>query len=276
MTSNAALFAITVATVVASSVVAARRAGADRDAGVDPTRPHVLTGDVADVLVRVRSDSVCSGTPITGTAYVVTAAHCVLDDDGNVAPAKVERDGVGYVASSVLVDRSYVTAPSAARDAAILVMDDVIPGPSATLAGAFPAAGVVTTAGFQPIDTDGSLLRGTRYDNRPLPKNAHGGVIHLEAAPAGCEHRVTDLTVTQRAVWASCGLIPGASGGGLFVKDRGELVLTGVVSNVTTDLTSNGVVPLAVLHRLIDDSSDYVAEVPARTTSRNRVVIHVR
>ena len=56
--------------------------------------PRVIGGDVADVLIRVRGGAFCSGTPISGTVYVVTAAHCVLDHEGRVAPRSVVRDGV--------------------------------------------------------------------------------------------------------------------------------------------------------------------------------------
>ena len=40
--------------------------------------PRRIAGDVADVLVRIRGGSVCSGTPITGTRFVMTALISVL------------------------------------------------------------------------------------------------------------------------------------------------------------------------------------------------------
>ena len=134
-------------------------------------RPHVLDARLADVLVRVRGGPACSGTPITGTTFVVTAAHCVLDPHGAVARyATVRRDGVDYKPVSVLVNPAYHNSPSPLLDAAVLVMDQTIPGSSATLGHQFPTAGQLTVAGFQPLDSDGTLLRGTRYDNRPLPQ----------------------------------------------------------------------------------------------------------
>ena len=51
------------------------------------TRPHVLDGGIADVVVAVRGGANCSGTVISAGALVVTAAHCVLDADGQV-PAR--------------------------------------------------------------------------------------------------------------------------------------------------------------------------------------------
>jgi hypothetical protein len=94
--------------------------------GVDGqlTRPHVLDADLADVIVRVRGGAACSGTPITGTNLVVTAAHCVLDADGAVARSRtVLRDGVEYQPLSVLVNPAYHNSPSPLLDAAVLVME---------------------------------------------------------------------------------------------------------------------------------------------------------
>ena len=75
-------------------------------------RPHLLTDEIGDVIVRIRGGAVCTGTPITGTRYVVTAAHCVLDHDGHVSGARsVLRDGVVYTAVKLLIDTKYHTTP---------------------------------------------------------------------------------------------------------------------------------------------------------------------
>ena len=68
--------------------------------------PHLLQGEVADVIVRIRG-GICSGTPITGTRYVVTAAHCVLAANGEATTRVVVRDDVIYPAVAVLVDPAY-------------------------------------------------------------------------------------------------------------------------------------------------------------------------
>src|SRR6187431_2568252 len=57
--------------------------------------PHLLEGDIADLIVPFHG-GLCSGTPITGTVYVVTAAHCVLTRSGEVRKRAVVRDGVLY------------------------------------------------------------------------------------------------------------------------------------------------------------------------------------
>jgi hypothetical protein len=219
--------------------------------------PRRINGDVADVLVRVRGGAVCSGTPITGTQYVVTAAHCVLDDAGRVAARTVLRDGLTYAARAVLVDTRYFDEPTPELDAAVLVMDRAVPGPSASLGPSFPSSGSVTLAGFQAIDTDGTLLRGSGPHDAPQPKGASGQLIEIESAPAGCIADTADLTVTRQRVDVPCGLIPGASGGGLFASGGGSIVLVGVVSTVAPDLSSNGVVPIESIHELMDHPDRY-------------------
>ncbi len=86
-----------------------------------------------------------------GTVYVVTAAHCVLTDSGEVTPRTVVRDDIRYTAVAVLVDTDYHDHPSAELDAAVLVMAQVIPGPSARVGSALPDSGQVTLAGL-PTD----------------------------------------------------------------------------------------------------------------------------
>jgi hypothetical protein len=241
---------LSLAVPLAPNTVASGGAGVDPDAAL--SQPHVLKGDVADVIVRVRGSSICSGTPITGTRYVVTAAHCVLDGAGSLINPTVIRDGVDYTSVAVLVDPRYDDAPSPTLDAAILVMDRAIPGPSATLGDTLAPHQLITLVGFQPVDTDGTLLRGKSYHDRPLPKGVTGGVIQIESVPAGCEGPATavEMAVTQLNV--PCGLIPGASGGGLFTEDGDGSVLLAVISTVAFDLSFNGLTPLSVVHELFN------------------------
>ena len=214
------------------------------------SKPHVIDDAVADVLVRVLG-SVCTGTPITGTVYVVTAAHCVLTPRGRVIQRTVERDGVRYRSIAVLVDTDYADHPREEVDAAVLVMTEEIPGPSVRIGSALPDRGEVTLAGFQPIDSDGTLLRGHRLNDR-LASN--GAPPH---APAGCAESVRSLQTSATRVMVPCGLVPGASGGGLFTEVDGELVLVGILSTVTSDLSANGIVPLASLQKLVDHPGRY-------------------
>ena len=247
------------------------------DAGVDSladlTQPHVLDDDVADVIVRVRGSSVCSGTPITGTRFVITAAHCVLDGAGDVTAVTVVRDGVEHSPRAVLVNRWYPDAPSPHLDAAVLVTDRAIPGPSATLGDTLPTKGLVTLAGFQPIDTDGTLLRGTSYNDRPTPKGVTGPVVEIDSLPTGCVDRASSIEVSSSQLKVHCGLIPGASGGGLFVKHDGRLVLLGVISTVGFDLSFNGLTPLSAVHDLLNHPGDYTHVIPQeRLTAQQQTI----
>jgi hypothetical protein len=226
-------------------------------------KPHVLDDDVAAVIVRVFGSSVCSGTPIAGTRFVTTAAHCVLDPDGAVSPVTVVRDGAEYAPRAVLVNPHYLDAPSAQLDAAVLIMDRPIAGPAATLGETLPVRGLVTLAGFQPIDTDGTLLRGKSASDLPDPKGFDGGVIEIQSRPSGCVDRASSIEIGPDQLRLRCGLIPGASGGGLFVERGARHVLLGITSNVDVQLTVNGLAPLATVHELLDHPGRYRHAVPA-------------
>ncbi|HEX4983032.1 MAG TPA: trypsin-like peptidase domain-containing protein [Ilumatobacteraceae bacterium] len=251
-----------------TTLLPAGAATANNAAVTDPSRPHVLIDEVAELIVRIRGGDVCSGTPITATPYVVTAAHCVLDADGTVASSRtVLRDGVTYTPLSVLVAPGYQEAPGPSVDVAVLVMDRVIPGPSALLGESVPAHGTLTLAGYQPLDTDGSLLRGARYGDRPLPQGAGTGVVTIETAPAGCVNLATAARTHDTSVSFPCGLIPGASGGGLFANHDGHLVLVGITSTVSLDLTTNGLAPMAAVHELLAHPDSYRHDMTATASS---------
>ena len=227
---------------------------------LDPkSRPHLLDDDdaVADLVVRLVG-GVCSGTPITGTVYVVTAAHCVLTPSGEVVLRTVVRGHHQYPAVAVLVDPDYHDHPTAANDAAVLILAEEIPGPSARVGTALPESGELVLAGFQPIDSDGSLLRGKDANDHPRPKGASGTANSLPYEPAGCVTSPSELDVSAKRVMVPCGLIPGASGGGLYTEVDGEHVLVGILSSVTTDYSANGVVPLASLLEMLAHPEEYV------------------
>jgi Trypsin-like peptidase domain len=219
-------------------------------------RPHLIDDAFADVIVRLHGH-VCTGTPITGTVYVVTAAHCVLTDSGEVEQRTIVRDHIRYPAVAVLINTAYFDHPSEELDVAVLVMAQVIPGPSARVGTSLPNSGQVTLAGYQPIASDGSLLRDRQPDNGPLPKGATGTRVDFPYQPAGCVESVQSLEVSAARVMVPCGLVPGASGGGLFTEENGELVLVGILSTVTSDLSANGIVPLASLHELLEHPDRY-------------------
>jgi hypothetical protein len=219
-------------------------------------RPHLIDDAFADVVVRLHGH-VCTGTPITGTVYVVTAAHCVLSDSGEVERRTIVRNHVRYPAVAVLINTAYFDHPTEELDVAVLIMAQVIPGPSARVGTSLPPSGQVTLAGYQPIDSHGSLMRDRQPDNGPLSQGATGTPNDVPYRPAGCVDSVESLKMSAARVIVPCGLVQGASGGGLFTEDNGELVLVGILSTVTADLSANGIVPLASLHELLEHRDRY-------------------
>ena len=193
---------------------------------------------------------------------MVTAAHCVLDTNGRVAATQIVlSDGSERAANAVFVNVDYHDAPSPRLDAAVLVMAEILPGPAAIISDRLPEHGSVTVAGLQPIDTDGSVLRGTTVHDRPQPHRATGPVVRIDSAPAGCILDRAELIVTDQ-LSAPCGLIPGASGGGLFAERGEDILLLGIISTVANDLTSNGLTPIATIHTLLADPGSYRHELP--------------
>jgi hypothetical protein len=171
-----------------------------------------------------------------------------------------------------LVDTDYHELRSVEIDVAVLVMGEVVPGPSARLGTEFPTGGDVTLAGLQPVDTDGTLLRGDGPHDLPRPAGATDDVITYVNRPAGCVEAVTSLEVQPHRVTVHCGLIPSSSGGGLFAEQDGEPVLIGVLSTVSADISKNGVVPLSSLHELLDNQDEYRHPVTSERTQRERHV----
>jgi len=232
--------------------------------------PHFLHGDVAGAIVRLRGGA-CSGIPIAGTVYVVTAAHCVLTESGDVTRRTIVRDNVTYTSVAVLVDTDYHDHPTSELDAAVLVMANVIPGLGARVGSTLPVSGQVTLAGFQPIDDDGTLLRDPRRIGHHMADGDAQTRIDMSYRPAGCVDSAASLDVSDARVMVPCGLVPGASGGGLFIENDGELVLVGIVSTVTADLRANGVVPMTALHELLDHPDLYRHEFSNQHMHREQV-----
>lgn len=219
----------------------------------------------ADLLVRVRGVGVCSGSPIVGTNYVVTAAHCVLDPMtgtiGSRYDLRVERDSQRYDIVEVLVDTTPRDGVDAANDAAVLVMETSVPGPGIHLpsSASFSSA---TLVGFQSLDSDGTWLRGNNYDDLDRIKGASAGIVYISSAPAACTVPTAMIESRKGFSWIPCGMIPGGSGGP-FVKDSASgYQLVGVLSTVSYNLTHNGITPAAKVIELLENQDTYRREIP--------------
>jgi hypothetical protein len=146
-------------------------------------------------------------------------------------------------------------------------MERALPGLTATLGDSVATRGFVTVTGFQRIDTDGTLLRGTSYRDRPVPKGATGGVVEVDSLPVGCVERASSIEISGDQRKVGCGLVPGGSGGGLFAAERGRLVLHGIVSTVDFDLSCNGLTRPAAVHQLLNHSGRYTHALAERRVS---------
>ena len=162
--------------------------------------PQLVHGAIADVLVRVRGGAVCSGTPITGTRYVVTAAHCVLDRNGNAAARTIVRDGVTYPATAVLVDRRYFHEPKAQFDAAVLVTAHVLPGTWPPSELPYRPGARSRSPGSRQSTATTLCCEERGLHDVPVPKGATGKFIKIESMPAGCTVPTMSLTVTGNRV----------------------------------------------------------------------------
>jgi hypothetical protein len=72
-----------------------------------------------------------------------------------------------------------------------------------------------------------------------------------------------------------CGVVPGASGGGLYSEQNGEFVQVGILSYVTADVSANGVVPLASLHELLQHRDQYTHVISGESVHHEHEPSHV-
>ena len=135
-------------------------------------------------------------------------------------------------------------------------MPRALPGPSARLGSELPTSGIVTVAGLQPISRSGILIRTHRPYDQPMQDSASR--YDIELVPAGCVEPAQFLKIDDAGLNVRCGLIQGASGGGVFAESDDGLVLLGVISSVTSDLSANYVAPMAAVHELLEHQSVYL------------------
>jgi hypothetical protein len=224
------------------------------------SEPRFATAEEASILVRVRGQGVCTGAPIMGTKYVVTAAHCVLDKKtwelSTRYDVRVEYNDQRFDVDHVLVDLEAQPHDGAMHpeiDVAVLVLRTEIPGVGVELGVDKDALSGATLVALQTLATKDSFLRPTDYKSLKAPKGAsNSGVITYEAAPAACTVSAPEIEVREAGyLQIPCGMIPGGSGGPMIVKHAGKFILVGVLSTVNFELTSNGIAPVSAVARLL-------------------------
>jgi hypothetical protein len=240
----------------------------------DTDRLRRATEAETALVVTVRGVGICTGAPIEGTRFVVTAAHCLLDrETGEISTRhdlRVERDGTRYDIESVIVDpSSAVGRVVPARDAAILILTTRVHGRGVRIApvgvrgvDGYPvpadaSGGLAVLIGHQPVDVEGRFHRGKDYHDRRTLGGASPGAVYVGHVTAACD----TFTHTRRDGFLlyPCGMVPGGSGGP--VLERGTNRLLGVISSVNRELTWNGVTPVDEIVRLLEREERYTVTV---------------
>lgn len=247
--------------LVACIVIASQREFTNEESFQTSTEPALIrraSQEEATHLVSVRSKGRCSGVPLKGTLYVVTAAHCVLDDYTGKFTSKydirVEYNDTRYDVSAVLVQET--SAPSkgkvaSATDMAVLVLTKSIPGIGVDLGSYKDIHNGGTLIGYQPL-----AGKDTFYHPSTHSELTTSGVV-AKAAPAACTF-TGDQVKTLKNFWSiPCGMIPGGSGGPVLVLKNGKLLLVGVLSSVNDSLSYNGITPVSIAAELLHDPDRY-------------------
>lgn len=236
------------------------------------------TSAEASVLVEVRGSGVCTGAKVANTRLVITAAHCVVEKRTGLVGSKydlrVERGDTRYDIESVLVNWTWGPKMDSANDVAILVMSEEVPGPGVLVADHY-AGSAATMIGFQPLKGDGTWLRGKNYDDLVHPKDASPGITYVESTPAACSVSSGDVKWTKQATWdLPCGMVPGASGGPVVVREsNGEFTLVGVISAVNFSLSRNFIAPLEKVRTLLDSPDAYRKDLAVATPAASNVYL---
>jgi hypothetical protein len=253
--------------------------------------------DVENTLVDLSvSGKSCTGVPLRGTEILLTAGHCLVDDDVNVvstgtlrfswregdqwreaSPDKVElfvhpRYLVTAAAEPltgpermILSAFTWATIRGADRDDSPYTWDMAVvrtPGTRWT----FGVDGI-TTSDHGPYHVEAYqnfTLDGTPVCTLELPENCPAGTVASETVEQERRGvRCTTETVRRPARvdgWFPCALMPGGSGGALLVERSGRVLLRGLVTGGDPWAEGNGVTSVRLVGFvepfLADDSAD--------------------
>ena len=209
---------------------------------VSPFQPRIVGGQVAEQdefpwIVSLQGPWSC-GASLIGPEWILTAAHCVVDDDGNVLPAEDIQLAVGqlylsevstyYAAEQVIVHPGYDSwtmendialirlAQALPESAPTLSLNDdsqvPVPGTDAVVAG----WGTLSSGGGSPDRLHKVTVPIVSLEKANDPK-AYGGSILPNMLAAGFTEGGKD----------SC---QGDSGGPLVIDINGQMIQVGVVS----------------------------------------------
>ena len=246
-----------VACVVISSQVAFTDTGSFQTS-TEPALIRHASQEESTHLVRVLSKGKCSGIPIKGTLYVVTAAHCVLDKYTGKFTSKydvrVEYNDKRYDVSGVLAQET--AAPTKGKvfsgtDMAVLVLTKPIPGIGVDFGSHQDIRKGGTLIGYQPLATKDSFYHPSSHDELT------SAGLTTTTVPAACTFTSSQVTAVKNFWSIPCGMVPGGSGGPVLVVKNGKLLLVGVLSSVDASLSSNGITSVSIAAEMLLDPDRY-------------------
>ena len=239
------------AVVLICALVGAGPAQAESESG---TRA-AYNGSLSRYMVTVRDN--CTGSVINGSMSVVTSAHCVVVDGKLVSNIKVWIRGKEYWAENVSVDLDW-RSKGVLDDVAILWFKTPLPAPYLSLATGF-ASGPYTALGNQMMGANKVIL------GRPGGPVGWSPLIGAQADPEypratkPTSFRLSACTLPAVAlqVFADgrygypCGMIMGASGGGLIARTSTGYALHGVIQAVYDRDLRNIAIPASTVREYL-------------------------
>lgn len=254
--------------------------GSDTGSGGDLARaldhwepPTAVPNTVGVVTVHSTTGIACSAIPVAGTSYIITAAHCLVDDDRIVQNAAfhIQVDGVAVhnPVETFALPFGYFGEQWAAYDVAVLTtsrpwyygVDGI--GTDGGEVHALDAYGV------QSVDDTGSRLTPDDLDALDeVRRHCDDTACLTRLAPpvravTKCSIEPSLFGRGAEHVVAPCGLVNGASGGPVIATlSDGRNHLLGVTSTVYTGWRVNGFAAGSVVSALLEGDGMVVAAAP--------------
>lgn len=234
--------------------------------------PTAVANTVGVVTMRSTAGAICSAVPIADTPYIVTAAHCLVNEAGVVQHAalriEVDHTPVYNPVESFVLPFGYFNDRRDAHDVAILTTER--PWHYGVSGVGLGDSNVVSVDAYavQSIDEYGRRL--TPDDLREIDTLLQHCVDETCREGLTPPRTVTTCAVDRalyqhgiESVTASCGFVFGASGGPVvatLVDGRRHLV--GVVSTVYTGWRINGFAPGSVVAALLEGDGIVIDAAP--------------